>query len=73
MKVKDKWYPERELDVYSALLREMQNDMMAEGALERLQYELASTQEVLARFMCAFIKSPSQLNEVVGYNKYEEI
>ena len=73
MKVKDKWYPEREFDIESALLREMQNDMGADGQLERLQYELNNTQQVLARFMAQHIKTLSQLNEVAGYNKYEEV
>lgn len=73
MKVKDKWYPEREFDVESVLLREMQNDMGADGQLERLQYELNNTQQVLARFMAQHIKTLSQLNEVAGYNKYEEV
>ena len=73
MKVKDKWYPEREFDVESALLREMQNDMGAEGQFERLQYELSSTQQVLAKFMEQHIHTLAQLNAVVGYNKYEEV
>ena len=73
MKVKDKWYPEREFDVESALLREMQNDMGADGQLERLQCELNNTQQVMARFMAQHIKTLSQLNEVAGYNKYEEV
>ena len=73
MKVKDRWYPEREFDVESALLREMQNDMGADGQLERLQCELDNTQQVLARFMEQHIKTLSQLNEVCGYNKYEEV
>ena len=72
MKLKDKWYPEREFDVESALLREMQNDMGADGALERISYELSSTQQVLAKFMAQHIKTLSQLNEVCGYNKYEQ-
>lgn len=73
MKVKDKWYPERELDVESALLREMQNDMGAEGTIERIEYGLNNTQQVLARFMAQHIKTLSQLNDVCGYNKYEEV
>ena len=73
MKVKDKWYPERVFDVESALLREMQNDMGAEGTIERIEYELNNTQQVLARFMAQHIKTLSQLNEVAGYNKYEEV
>ena len=73
MKVKDKRYPEREFDVESVLLREMQNDMGADGQLERLQYELNNTQQVLARFMAQHIKTLSQLNEVAGYEKYEEV
>jgi len=73
MRVKDKWYPEREFDIESALLSEMQNDMGADGQLERLQYELCSTQQVMAKFMAQHIKTLSQLNEVAGYNKYEEV
>ena len=73
MKVKDKWYSEREFDVESVLLREMQNDMGADGQLERLQSELHNTQQVLGRFMAQHIKTLSQLNEVAGYNKYEEV
>ena len=73
MKVKDKWYPEREFDIESALLREMQNDMGAEGTIERIECELCSTQQVLAKFMAQHIKTLSQLNEVVGYEKYEEV
>lgn len=73
MKVKDKWYPKREFDVESALLREMQNDMGAEGTIERIEHELCSTQQVLAKFMAQHIKSLTALNEVCGYNKYEEI
>jgi len=73
MKVKDKWYQNCELDIETALLREMQNDMGADGQLERLQYELNNTQQVLAKFMAQQIKSINQLNELVGYNKYEEV
>ena len=73
MKVKDKWYPEREFDVESALLREMQNDMGAEGTIERIEHELCNTQQVLAKFMAQHIKSLTTLNEVCGYNKYEEV
>lgn len=73
MKVKDKWYPEREFDIESALLQELQNDMGAVGTIERIEYELNSTQQVLARFMAQHIKTLSQLNEVAGYNKYEEV
>ena len=73
MKVKDKWYPEREFDVESALLREMQNDAGADGRLEQIQCELSSTQQVLAKFMAQHIKSLTALNEVCGYHKYEEV
>ena len=73
MLVKDKRYPERVFDVASALLREMQNDMGAEGTIERIEHELCNTQQVLAKFMAQHIKSLTALNEVCGYNKYEEI
>ena len=73
MKVTDKWYPAREFDVESALLREMQNDMGADGQFERLQHELMSTQTVIARFMAQHIKTLSQLNEMAGYEKYKEV
>lgn len=73
MKVTDKWYPDRVFDVESALLREMQDAMHSDGQFERLQAELTSTQLVLARFMAQHIKTLSQLNEVAGYNKYEEV
>lgn len=72
MKVKDKWYPDRVLDIESALLREMQDNMSADGALERLQYELSSTQQVLAKFMAEHIKTLAELNAIVGYDKYEQ-
>ena len=73
MRVKDKWYPNCELHIETALLREMQNDMGADGQFERLQHELMSTQTVIAKFMAQHIKTLSQLNEMAGYEKYEEV
>lgn len=73
MRVKYKGYPNYELDIETALLREMQNDMGADGTIERIERELCSTQQVLAKFMAQQIKTLSQLNEVCGYNKYEEV
>ena len=73
MKVKDNWYPYREFDVESALLSEMRNDGGAEGTIERIETELLNTQQVLAKFMAVHIKTLQQLNEVVGYDKYEEL
>lgn len=72
MKVKDKWYSDRVFDIESALLREIQNDMGADGALERLQCELLNTQQVLAKFMAEHIKTLAELNAIVGYDKYEQ-
>lgn len=73
MRVKDKWYPNCELDIETALLREMKNDGGAEGTIERIENELMSTQTFIAKFMAQQIKSINQLNALAGYIKYEEV
>jgi len=43
------------------------------GELETLRHEVRTLQEVLIRFMCSQIKTVEQVNDLYGYDCYEEV
>lgn len=43
------------------------------GSIEQIEADIRAMQDVLTRFICSHINTVEELNELAGYDKFEEV